>query len=240
MMNVGQESSLTVVAVGGFSSNSGKTTLVCELLRAFPGWEAVKMTRGHYRSCGRDAHACCVSHLLGEEPLVLSGRERTYAPGKDTGRFWEAGASNVHWAVATDAQVGGAARQALGRVESAGVFIEGNSFLKHVAADFVLLTARAGGGPLKASARRALRQADAIYLSEEDGAGESCGGVETRERFAAWRAEAGYEELFGGVPTYAREDLPELFERVRAAHAARLSARGSRSLEHEVLGAKQF
>ena len=95
-----------IVAVGGFTSNSGKTTLVCELLRALRGWEAIKMTRGHYRSCGRDPHACCVSDLLGAEPRVLSGREATYAEGKDTGRFWDAGAANVHWVVATDAQVG--------------------------------------------------------------------------------------------------------------------------------------
>ena len=73
-MKTDRDSLRTIVAVGGFSSNSGKTTLVCELLRAFPGWEAIKTTRGHYRSCGRDAHACCVSNLLGDERLILSGR----------------------------------------------------------------------------------------------------------------------------------------------------------------------
>ena len=34
-----------------------------------------------------------------------SGREETYAQGKDTGRYWDAGASDVHWAVVTDRQV---------------------------------------------------------------------------------------------------------------------------------------
>ena len=233
-MNADKDSLRTIVAVGGFSSNSGKTTLVCELLRAFPGWEAVKMTRGHYRSCGKSAHACCVSHLLGGEPLVLSGRGPTYAPGKDTGRFWEAGAANVHWAVATDRQVEQAVGLALGRVEAEGVFVEGNSFLKYVEADLVVLAARAGGGPLKPSARRALPKADAIYLSEEDGAG--AGGRETRARFASWVAQAGYEELFGDVPTYAREDLPALVARVREVHAA---AR-ARSAASEVSVVKQF
>ena len=235
-MNADRDSLRTIVAVGGFSSNSGKTTLLCELLRAFPGWEALKMTRGHYRSCGKDPHACCVSHLLGDEPLVLSGRGRTYAPGKDTGRYWEAGASNVHWAVAADRQVEQAVGLALGRVEAEGVFVEGNSFLKYVEADFVVLTARAGGGPLKPSARRALAKADAVYLSEEEGAG--AGGRETRARFAAWSARAGYEELFGGVPTYAREDLPALVARVREVHAGGWAA-GARSSAYEVAGAKQ-
>jgi len=70
----------TIVAVGGFASDVGKTTLMCRLLKSLPGWEAIKTTRGHYRSCGKDPHACCVSHLLGDEPVVRSGREQTYNP----------------------------------------------------------------------------------------------------------------------------------------------------------------
>src|SRR3954463_11818548 len=99
------EMASAVVAVGGFSSEVGKTTLVCELLRQLPGWEAIKLTRGHYRSCGRDPHSCCVSDLLRDEPVVRSGREANYQTGKDTGRFWEAGASNVHWVIVQDGQV---------------------------------------------------------------------------------------------------------------------------------------
>ena len=44
----------TIVAISGFSSNVGKTTLMCELLHRLPGWEAIKVTRGHSHS--RDAH----------------------------------------------------------------------------------------------------------------------------------------------------------------------------------------
>jgi hypothetical protein len=91
--------SFTKVAIAAVSSEVGKTTLLCELLREFPGWEAIKMTRGHCRSCGKDPHACCVSHLLGDEPLVRSGFQKTYASDKDTGRYWDAGAANVHWVV---------------------------------------------------------------------------------------------------------------------------------------------
>src|SRR6266487_1832553 len=110
-----------VVGVGGFSSNVGKTSLMCELLHAFPGWEAIKTTRGHYRSCGKDPHGCCVSHLLTEEPVVRSGRDQTYSFGKDTGRFWDAGASNVHWVIATEQQVEKGIKSALKRVASTGV-----------------------------------------------------------------------------------------------------------------------
>src|SRR5438552_16310089 len=110
-----------VVAVSGLSSNTGKTTLVCELLRCLPGWEAIKLTRGHYRSCGRDPKGCCVSDLIREEPVIRSGREANYERGKDTGLFWETGASNVHWVIVTDDQVGQGISEALARVTAEGV-----------------------------------------------------------------------------------------------------------------------
>src|SRR5580765_8088107 len=105
----------TVVAVGGFASNVGKTTLVCEMLRRLTGWEAIKLTKGHYRSCGKDPHACCVSHLLSDQPLIQSGYEKTYTAGKDTARFWDAGAANVHWVIATEDQVREGILEALAR-----------------------------------------------------------------------------------------------------------------------------
>ena len=204
----------TTVAVGGFSSEVGKTTLVCELLRHLPGWEAVKLTRGHYRSCGKDPHACCVSHLLGDEPLIRSGRRETYAPGKDTGRYWDAGASNVHWVIVTDAQVERGVRQALERVRAPGVLIEGNSFLKFVDVDFAVMVARAGGGKIKPSARRALKVCSALYLSDDAG-----DAAAERRRFTEWLRGAADRDLLAALPLYTREELPSLIARIRALHA---------------------
>ncbi len=198
-----------IVAVGGFTSDSGKTTLMCELLRGLPGWEAVKMTRGHYRSCGRDAHACCVSHLLGEEPLIRSGRGETFEPGKDTGKYWEAGAANVHWAVVTDRQVGLGLELVLARVRSPGVLVEGNSFLRHVSADFTLMVARPDRLNIKPSARRVLDKVSAFYLSGEDAGGAG------REAFEAWRESGGLEGRAADAPVYTREDLPRLVAHFR-------------------------
>ena len=203
----------TVIAVGGFNSNSGKTTLVCELLRALPNWEALKMTRGHYRSCGKDPHACCVAHLLSEEPVLRSGRAETYAPGKDTGRYWEAGASDVHWAVVTDAQVDDGFRAALARVKAPGVVVEGNSFLRAYEADFTVLVARADVLKIKSTARRVLPVASALYLSD---AGEGI-DPEQRARFERWWHEKGLEEAAPALPVYTRENLSELTERVARA-----------------------
>jgi len=154
-----------VIGIGGYTSDVGKTTLLCELLEAFPGWEAIKTTRGHYRSCGKDPHACCVSHLLSTEPLVRSGREATYALGKDTGRYWDAGAANVHWLIATDDQIGPGIREALSRVKTDGVFVEGNSFAQFVEVDFFVMVRRDDEAKIKKSAKGVLDRADVIYVS---------------------------------------------------------------------------
>jgi len=155
-----------IVGVGGFTSNVGKTTLMCELLKAFPGWEAIKTTRGHYRSCGKDSEACCVSHLLNHEPLVRSGRDDTYELGKDTGRYWDAGASNVHWLIATDNQIDQGIREALSRVRSEGVFVEGNSFSQFVETDYFVMVKSAGSDSIKKSAKAIVSNVEAVYLSE--------------------------------------------------------------------------
>lgn len=207
--------SRTIVAVGGFSSDVGKTTLMCELLRAFPGWEAIKTTRGHYRSCGKSLEACCVSHLLSDEPVIRSGREETYAAGKDTGRYWDAGASNVHWAIVTDAQVEQGIKRTLERVRAPGVFIEGNSFQQFITVDYTVMVARPQPAQLKPSARRALLKTDALYLFDDEREANRA-----RERFNSWRATSAVGGLVGEIPVYTREDLPELIAKLRAVSAA--------------------
>jgi molybdopterin-guanine dinucleotide biosynthesis protein len=204
-----------IVAIGGFSSEVGKTTLVCDFLRAFPGWEAIKMTRGHYRSCGKDPSACCVSHLLSDEPVIRSGRARTYAQGKDTGRYWDAGAANVHWVIVTDGQVEQGIKGALERVRAPGVVVEGNSFLKFIEADFTVMVASAAGGKIKVSARRALPKSSALYLSDDGHATATA-----RERFASWREGLIEKDLIGALPVYTRAELPQLFADIRTVHSS--------------------
>ena len=200
-----------VVIIAGTSSDTGKTTLLCDLLRELgrdESWEAIKLTRGHYRSCGKDPHACCVSHLLGDQPLVRSGRDQTYAAGKDTGRYWDAGASNVHWVIVTDSQVEQGIRMALERVKSGRVLIEGTSLLKFIEADFVVMVARPDRTSpirIKPSARRALAegQVDALYLFG-DGDGEDF-------------KDSLPPELAGAAPVYTGALRPQLIGRIRLA-----------------------
>lgn len=222
-----------IIAVSGLSSNTGKTTLMCDLLERLPGWEAIKLTRGHYRSCGKDPLGCCVSDLIRDEPLVRSGRAENYEAGKDTGRFWDSGAPNVHWVIAGEEQVEDGIKQALSRVQSPGVIVEGNSFLDFVAADFAIMCARAGENRLKTSARRTLAKADAIYLSTIDDAD----GATAIQRFDEWRAGLSIDLCLNALPIFTQEDIPELVKNIQTTCAelicsrlAALSADGTSAL----------
>ncbi len=200
---------LMTVAVSGFSSRVGKTTLVCELLRAFPGWEAIKLSRRHLRSDAR--------HLLIQRPdplpddalLVCSGREGNYAAGKDTARFWDAGAANVHWVIASHDQVEEGVSQALARVRAPGVIIEGNSFLRFMDVDFAVMVARAECGEIKPTAGLALRQADALFISG------NLEGPAARDRVFSWRTNMIIDAALSELPVYGRTEVPSLIARIR-------------------------
>jgi molybdopterin-guanine dinucleotide biosynthesis protein len=192
-----------IVGVGGFTSEVGKTTLMCELLQSFPGWEAIKTTRGHYRSCGKDPHTCCVSDLLEEKAVIRSGRDLTYEPGKDTGRYWDAGASNVHWLVATDQQVEEGIKHAFDRVQSQGVFVEGNSFTKFLEPDYFVMVVRADDLKIKRTAREVFNRVSAFYVSGENESRD-------RELLAAYLAQQDLGMALSEVPVFCNGDLTRL------------------------------
>jgi hypothetical protein len=196
-----------IVGVGGFTSEVGKTTLLCELLRAFPGWEAIKTTRGHYRSCGKDPHACCVSDLLEDEPVIRSGRELTDSPGKDTGRYWDSGAANVHWVIATDSQVEAGIKKALGYVQSPGVFVEGNSFTKFIEPDYFIMVIRPDVLKIKTTAREAGGRVSAFYISGDAGASD-------KESVREFLMKAGLAMQSSQSLMFSHRELPDLFARI--------------------------
>ena len=207
-----------IITISGTSSNSGKTTLLCDLLRqlsATQRWEAVKLTRGHYRSCGKDPHACCVSDLLEEQATVRSGREATYTAGKDTARYWDAGAANVHWVIATDAQVETGIREALARVTAPNVLIEGTSVLNFVNTDFSVLVVGNDLSKPKASARRALieRKINALYLPAEN-----TNSAKSETLFAELTkiSPAIDRKWFDGLPVFSANDLSQLVAGIRS------------------------
>jgi hypothetical protein len=158
---------LRLATISGTSSEVGKTTLLCQLLERLPGWAAVKVTRGHYRSCGRDPETCCVSHLLGPEPRVFGDRPTTDAPGKDTGRYWAAGAADVRWVVGAHGQEVEGLERALAELAAfPGVLVEGNRMLRGVRPDLAILVVPRASGEIKPTARRILDRIDALYVPD--------------------------------------------------------------------------
>jgi molybdopterin-guanine dinucleotide biosynthesis protein len=203
----------TIVSISGFSSEVGKTTILCELLRLLPGWEAIKVTRGHYRSCGKGTDSCCVAPLLGEKPLVLSSRQETCVPGKDTGRYWQAGAGRVHWVIGVDEQIEEGIRIALGRVEREGVFVEGGSFLKYVKADYSVMVASPAIKDIKSSAVRVLPDMDALIINRAEPDLDVV--TEINNRLLKRGAKP------GKAAVYFERELPSVVEEIRRIHRAR-------------------
>jgi hypothetical protein len=144
--------------------------------------------------------------LLSEKPLVLSGRDETFQPGKDTGRYWEAGAGEVHWVIATSEQVDEGLKVALERVQRQGAFIEGNSFLRFTQADYSVMVAAPEIREVKSSAVRIMPRIDALYINSREPDPDVVEGVRRRlEQQAGLKKEtpiyfeSGIEELAANV-----------------------------------------
>ena len=214
----------TRIAISGFSSGVGKTTLLCDLLSRFPGWEAIKISRGHYRSCGKNPEACCISPLLGEEPRVLSGRLSTFSAQKDTGRYWTAGAGNVHWVICTNDQVERGVKVALDQVKADGVFVEGTSFLKYFPVDYSLMVVSPSTSEIKSSAARIIEKVDALYIA--DSVSDRLSLSEIRSRLRKRGVDV------GDISVFCEADLAQLSDHIDSIHSIRTAASTSRVIEH--------
>jgi hypothetical protein len=134
-------------------------------------------------------------------PLRVRGESE-----KDTGKFWDAGASNVHWVIVKDDQVEHGIAEALDRVKTEGVIVEGNSFLDYVKADITIMCSRAEGGKIKSSARTALDKCDYLYLSSLNGTSTA----EARNQFDVFCDSLNLPFDLRRVPIITRDDISRL------------------------------
>lgn len=137
--------------------------------------------------------------------------KETYAEDKDTDRYWQAGAANVHWVIVTDAQVEHGLQLALERVKSPGVLIEGNSFLKFFDVDFSVLVVNVNEpARVKSSTRWAFEKASALYTL--DPATPALYHLKTK-----YSGDTGQSE----IPVYVPVEFRKLLARVQQIHALR-------------------
>ena len=88
---------MKLICVGGLSSGCGKTSLVCLLLKALPGWAAMKVTPCRADDVcprGQDCEACQPPEGRFE---VQIDQEITERPRKDTARFAADGNYRTGW-----------------------------------------------------------------------------------------------------------------------------------------------
>lgn len=160
---------MKLICVGGASAHCGKTAVAALLLRAFPGWAAVKVTPsrpGEPCPHGEDCGACQPpegSFEIIDDPATLS------SPGKDTARFIEAGASRVLWVRSLPESLPEALESALGRRSDApGVIVESTTAMP-LLDGLHILVARAGVDEVKGSARACLDRIDLVALNFANG-----------------------------------------------------------------------
>jgi hypothetical protein len=160
---------LKLICVGGASSHCGKTAVAALLLRAFPGWAAVKITPSrpgevcpHDQDCGACAPPDGDFEII-DDPAILAGR------GKDTARFLEAGAERVLWIRALPESLPAALESALERLsEAPGVIVESTTAIP-LLDGLKILVARGGVDEVKLSARRCLDRIDLVALNVPTG-----------------------------------------------------------------------
>jgi hypothetical protein len=137
-----------IVAIGAHSRKVGKTSIVCELLRATPevDWTAVKISANR--------RGLAAGSAIEEETVA--------APSCDTGRFLVAGAKRSIWIRAADSQMRAAAEAVERIVEHGGhTVIESNRIVEWLEPDLYALALDSSNPDFKESARRLFDRADA-------------------------------------------------------------------------------
>jgi hypothetical protein len=151
--------------------------------------------------------------MLADHPHVLSDERQTRVSGKDTGRFWDAGASLVHWVIGTDDQIEEGIHEALRRVRAPGVFVEGGSFLKYVNADYSLMVAGPDVRDIKSSAVGVMAKMNALLVTRT--AYNPSFEAELRRKLLA----RGIQSL--DVPIVFEDGLHHLVTEIRERHERR-------------------
>ena len=137
---------MITVIVGGEGSGVGKTRLVEEILRNFPGWGAIKITRIKEDGCPRDIPSNCnLCPTFKDNWEVETREEIILTPGKDTCRMRQAGAKRVVWLKAKNGFLKEGLAESLHYMKDlAGVVIEGTSARRVLKPDIFLFLKKDG------------------------------------------------------------------------------------------------
>ena len=166
------------LAVGGQARKVGKSTLVVDILKAFPdrNWIAVKITPYTQSGCPLNGPSCkCASH----EHSYAIHNETQYERDTDSSRFLTAGASRAFWVQTKENQLlaalpalteqlshSRAQSQSPGPVHA---IIESDALVKFWRPSLFLMVLDPANPDFKSSARENLVRADAFVLRSPQG-----------------------------------------------------------------------
>ena len=158
---------MAIVVIGGHSRSVGKTSMVAELVAAFPEmhWTALKITQYGHGICSANGEPCdCVT----DDHTSAVTEEHDRSGESDTSRFLVAGSNKVYWVRTRQ----GMLAEAMPRIRqivagSENVILESNSVMKFLRPDLYLSVLDFANADFKDSAREYLDRADAIVLQNK-------------------------------------------------------------------------
>jgi hypothetical protein len=155
-----------LIVVGGQCSKVGKTSLVEDLIKAFPkyAWTAAKITPYSESGCPVNGEKC---RCAPSEHTFAIQTETSRRGKSDTSRFLAAGATKAIWVQIKAGRFKDALLPLASAIAKAQyVIIESNAIVRHWQPDLFFLVLDPGIADSKASTRSLLRFADAfVYRS---------------------------------------------------------------------------
>lgn len=155
---------MRVLVVGGHSRNIGKTSLVVDLIRAFPeaAWTAVKITQYGHGVCSIHGEHCGCAP---DEHTMALDEERDRNSRTDTSRFLVAGAARALWMRCKQGRLAEAMPQLRDALQGAGnVLLESNTVLHFLKPELYLVVLDPRQADFKDSARFFLDRADGFVV----------------------------------------------------------------------------
>ncbi len=155
---------MRVLVVGGHSRNIGKTSLVVDLIRAFPeaAWTAVKITQYGHGVCSIHGEHCGCAP---DEHTMALDEERDRNNRTDTSRFLVAGAGRALWMRCKQGRLAEAMPQLRDALQGAGnVLLESNTVLHFLKPELYLVVLDPRQADFKDSARFFLDRADGFVV----------------------------------------------------------------------------
>lgn len=153
-----------VLLVGGHTRSIGKTSLVVDIIRAFPdaAWTAAKITQYGHGLCSINGNRC---HCAPQQHSFALDEETSRDNRTDTARFLVAGAARSLWLRTKQGRLAEAMPLLREALHDAGnVIIESNSLMDLLHPDLYLVVLDPAFTDFKPSARQHLDQADAFIV----------------------------------------------------------------------------